>query len=227
MGGDLRDWPYLGKNSRDPRPCADCEGDWRRTLSTDFVVTPAVDGALVSRLQGMYRLHFWALGHSTLDLPMLRQADNAFVVVGRENEPSESMELNILTAIDAGGLQACQILLPPTVTPRLDHSRLPLASLADDRLIESIFRRGASRAVIRATAKDAAKPLMTPMRDARIAAPDLRERHRLCGMYLAIEYLSENRSRRVGHSPRTRAFHNRPTSFPRARNDNHRADAWW
>ncbi|KAF2164049.1 hypothetical protein M409DRAFT_57139 [Zasmidium cellare ATCC 36951] len=159
-------------------------------ISTDFVVTPAVKAAIVGRLRDTYGLHVSAFGDSPLDLPMLKMANKAFVVVGTEEERSKSMEQKLKTAIDEDGLRACQILLPATAVRRLDYSRLPPVSLADWRLIETIFRRRASLTVLHATTKNAARLLMAPMRDARLSGPDLRERHRQSGWYLAVEYIS-------------------------------------
>jgi uracil phosphoribosyltransferase len=66
--------------------------------------------------------------------------------------------------------------------------------LSDKTFIDSITRRhyGHYGSNIRhATDRNAAKLLMTQMRDAGVAGPSLREAHRRAGWYMAIEFLDD------------------------------------
>lgn len=156
-------------------------------ISDGFVVTPAVKGALVNRLQSVHGAKVWAFGDSPLDLPMLSKANQAIVVVGEDDNRSSSMEDALADAIDNDGLRACQVVLPSHATPRLDTTRLPLVRLTDGEFIDRLlFRPGQ---LVHATKRNAAKLLMTPMRDAKISGPPLRESHRQAGRYLATEFL--------------------------------------
>ncbi|EOD43971.1 putative uracil phosphoribosyltransferase protein [Neofusicoccum parvum UCRNP2] len=160
-------------------------------LADGFVVTAAVKAAVVARLQQLYRTYVWAFGDSPLDLEMLKQADRAVVVVGDERTRSKSMDDALSLAINQGGLQARQVLLPSSATPRLDVSRLPVVQLDDAGLISSILqRRNLGLSIVLATDKDATRLLATPMRNAAVAGPALRKAHRRAGAYLATEYLT-------------------------------------
>jgi uracil phosphoribosyltransferase len=138
-------------------------------------------------------MYVWAFGDDVLDLPMLSKADQAIVVVGEEQTRSKTMDAALLNAIDNGGLPARQALLPSNASPRLDTTKLPLIQLTDPELIDSIIRRRSRHPlqVLHATDRNAAKLLMTPMRDATVASPVLREAHRRVGWYLATEFLTE------------------------------------
>jgi hypothetical protein len=103
-------------------------------ISDGFVVTPAVKAKIVSRLRKVYHMYVWAFGDSPLDLPMLRKADQAIVVVIAEKDRSKTMDAALLRAIDYDGLSAQQALLPNNVSPRLDITRLPLS---DSRISSS------------------------------------------------------------------------------------------
>ncbi|WPH04569.1 Hypothetical protein R9X50_00746100 [Acrodontium crateriforme] len=145
------------------------------------VVTPAVKGALVSHLREMHDLKVWAFGDSCLDLQMLKQANEAVVVVGKDR--SLSMEGALDTAINQG-LIARQMLVSANVTPRLTIDRLPLFDQSKAKaLISAPF-------LSHATDKPAGMLLTTPMRDARIKGAVLRNAHHSAGHYLAIEYVS-------------------------------------
>jgi uracil phosphoribosyltransferase/phosphoserine phosphatase/adenylate kinase len=162
-------------------------------IADGFVVTAAVKAAMVARLRNIHHMYVWAFGDSVLDLPMLSKADQAIVVVGEEQTRSKTMEAALLNAIDNGGLLARQTLLPSNASPRLDTTRLPLLQLTDPQFIDSIIRRRSRHPlqVLHATDRKAAKLLMTPMRDATVAGPVLREAHRCVGWYLATEFLAE------------------------------------
>ncbi|KAF4534686.1 Uracil phosphoribosyltransferase protein [Lasiodiplodia theobromae] len=162
-------------------------------IADGLVVTAAVKAALVSRLQDRYQMYVWAFGDSPLDLEMLKKADQAVIVVGDDSARSKSMDDVLSVAINQGDLQARQVLLPRSVSPRLDASTLPVAQLTKDDLISSIFRRrnrSSGFSIFLATEKNAAKLLATPMRDSAIAGPALRKAHHRAGAYLAIEFLT-------------------------------------
>jgi uracil phosphoribosyltransferase len=163
-------------------------------IADGFVVTAAVKAALVARLQDTYRLQVWAFGDSPLDLDMLSRAHQAIVVVGEEKTRSKIMDVALLNAIDNGRLRARQALLPSNVSPRLDNTRLPQIRVTVPNFVNSILgrrRRTTSLDRHHATDSNAAKLLMTPMRDAKIGGPVLREAHRRAGWYLATEYLTD------------------------------------
>lgn len=163
-------------------------------IADGFIVTAAVKAATVVRFRDIYHMYVWAFGDSVLDLPMLSKADQAVVVVGEEQTRSKTMDAALLNAIDNDGLRARQALLPSNASPRLDTTKLPLVQLTDPEFIDSIIRRRGSRhpfQVLHATDRNAAKLLMTPMRDATVAGPALREAHRRVGWYLATEFLAE------------------------------------
>ncbi|KAF3158432.1 hypothetical protein TWF106_002603 [Orbilia oligospora] len=157
-----------------------------------IVVTAAVKAAMVSRLKYYHNVHVLAFGDSVLDLPMLCQADEAIVVVGDTKTRSKIMDGALLDAIENGGLSARQVLLPSNVSARLNTTILPALQLTNPSFINSIIQqrsRGLPR-IFHATKRNAAKQLMTPMRDARVSGPALREAHRRAGWYLATEFLT-------------------------------------
>ncbi|KAI1498708.1 uracil phosphoribosyltransferase-domain-containing protein [Biscogniauxia marginata] len=169
-------------------------------ISDGLVVTPAVKAALVAHLKKVHNVYVWAFGDSPLDLPMLEEADRPVIVVGEENTRSKTMDSALLEAINNGGLlQARQALFPSKTTPRLNTTKLPVIQLGDRDLVDSIISRRNLLPnpnpncvhVVHATAKNAAKLLMTPTRDAKLAGPDLVDAHRRIGWYLATEYLSK------------------------------------
>jgi uracil phosphoribosyltransferase/phosphoserine phosphatase/adenylate kinase len=162
-------------------------------IADGFVVTAVVKAAMVARLRDIHHMYVWAFGDSVLDLPMLSKADQAIIVVGEEQTRSKTMDAALLNAIDNESLLAQQALLPSNASPRLDTTKLPLIHLTDPEFIDSIIRRRSQHPlqVLHATDRNAAKLLMTPMRDATVAGPVLREAHRRVGWYLAIEFLAE------------------------------------
>jgi uracil phosphoribosyltransferase/phosphoserine phosphatase/adenylate kinase len=161
-------------------------------IADGFVVTPELKAALVTRLHDTHQTYVWAFGDSPLDLPMMTKADQAVVVVGEAHARSKSMDAAIATAINNGGLRARQVLLPSHASPRLDITRLPVLQLSDPEFLESILRRRArGQMVHHATDRSAAKLLMTPTRDARVAGPALRDAHSRVGWYLATELVTD------------------------------------
>lgn len=163
-------------------------------IADGFVVSAAVKGALVARLRETHQMRVWAFGDSSLDLDMLRKADEAIIVVGEEQTRSKTMEEDLIKAIDNDGLQARQAVLPSNVSPPLDIIKLPIIKLTEPEFVNSLLGDGHSHGglqVLCATEKKAAKLLATQMRNAAAAGPDLREAHRRVGWYLANEYLAD------------------------------------
>ncbi|KAJ9302282.1 hypothetical protein DTO271G3_1148 [Paecilomyces variotii] len=164
-------------------------------LADGFVVTPSVKAYLVSCTKQIHGAYTWAFGDSPLDLPMLAVADQAIVVVGEERSRSKSMDIRLLAALANDGLQARQALLPSSsVSPRLDTTRLPIADIISPEFVHSLIKHHIPPGGLQlrdATDSSAAKLLMTPMRDANIRGPALREAHSKAGSYLAWRFLAD------------------------------------
>jgi uracil phosphoribosyltransferase/phosphoserine phosphatase/adenylate kinase len=165
-------------------------------IADGYVVTAAVKAAMVARLRDVYQVYVWAFGDSPLDMKMLSEADQAIVVVGEEHTRSKSMDAALRKAIDNGGLRARQAVLPNSASPRLDTTKLPLIQLTNRNFLDAVLVRSRHRntagiQVLHATARTAAKLLMTPTRDAQMAGPALREAHRRVGWYLATEFVAD------------------------------------
>lgn len=179
-------------------------------IADGFVVTAAVKAALVARLRDIHMMYVWAFGDSPLDLEMLSKAHQAIVVVGEEQIRSKTMDAALINAIEHNGLRARQAVLPSTASPRLDTTRLPLIHLRDHDFVNSVLCRRSRHAnlqVLHATDRKAAKLLMTPMRDATVAGPALREAHRRVGWYLAIEFLVDLISTEEYQIPHVQGHH--------------------
>ncbi|RYP22120.1 hypothetical protein DL765_001879 [Monosporascus sp. GIB2] len=142
-------------------------------IADGFVVTAAVKAALVARLQDIHQV--------------------AVVVVGDERIRSKIMDAALSNAIDRDGLQALQVALPSNASPQLNATKLPFVHLIGIHFISSIFcrcNRFAGLQVFLATGRNAAKLLATPMRDAAVAGPALREAYCRVGWYLASAFLT-------------------------------------
>ncbi|KAK8121439.1 hypothetical protein PG999_005559 [Apiospora kogelbergensis] len=161
-------------------------------VGNGYIMTPTFKAAAVTRLQNEHQACVWAFGDSPMDLPMLKEANHAVIVVGEERSRSSTMEAALTNAIKNDGLRACQALLPASVKPRLDPTKLPIIQLAGSDFMEKVIsqRQPGLLRILHATSKHAAKLLMTPMRDATVAGPALREAHRQVGRYLATEYIA-------------------------------------
>ena len=150
-------------------------------IAEDFVVTAAVKSALVTYLKDTHDKKVIAFGDSPLDLNMLREADDAIVVVGEEETRSKSMDKALTDAINNKGLQARQALLPSDVAPRLHAAKLALVQLTGSDFLDEIFGKSYRQSILQAslaTEKGAGKLLATATRDSAIAGPALREAHR-------------------------------------------------
>ena len=163
-------------------------------IADGFVVTAAVKTALVARLREAHKLYVWAFGDSPQDLNMLRTADRGVVVVGEEQARSKTMDEALLQAINNDGLRVQQTLLPSYASPRLDITKLPIINLTKPEFVDSLLSARYTHEglqIICGTDTKAAKLLATPMRDAAVAGPNLREAHRSVGWYLGIEFLPD------------------------------------
>ncbi|ROW16779.1 hypothetical protein VPNG_01530 [Cytospora leucostoma] len=162
-------------------------------IMNGFVVTPYVKAAIVNRIREHHGLRVYAFGDSKVDIPMLKAADEAFVVSGELETRSKTMDRVLPIAI-RDGLRAKQLLLPPGAPPRLDESVLPIAHF-DDTFINNILGNSVEQRSpgrhIHATETAAAKILMTPMRDAGITSVALRAAHQRAGWWVATQLVSE------------------------------------
>lgn len=61
-------------------------------ISDEFIVNPSVKETVVDHLQNFYKKYVWAFGDSPLDVEMLKKANQAIVVVGKEGQRSKSMD---------------------------------------------------------------------------------------------------------------------------------------
>lgn len=98
----------------------------------------------------------------------------------------------MVEAIERGGIRLKQVVLPPTTPMPLDFKRLPSLDITGADFMDFVpFPSPPSIQLTHATEKNAAKLLMTQMRNANVASPNLCEAHMSVGKYLAIEFLSE------------------------------------
>ncbi|KAK5673905.1 hypothetical protein LTS10_013320 [Elasticomyces elasticus] len=107
-------------------------------------------------------------GDSEIDLPMLKGADQAVVVVGDEVTRSKNMNGHLRRAISQSGLQVHQTLVAGSSMPRLLDlpEERPLVDLWKQHTIASFTKRHLP--ILAATESTAAKLLQTAMRDAVI-----------------------------------------------------------
>ncbi|KAJ2902887.1 hypothetical protein MKZ38_010698 [Zalerion maritima] len=162
------------------------------------VVTPETKAMVVRRLKqkGIRAIVF---GDSPLDLPMMKEADEAVVVVGEEKTRSTTMKQELSKAIDAGDIKrVSQALVPAAgdgnnIWLLLETKRLPLVCLDSEEFLQGIFagdgRQRRQVAVLHATGSPDTQILATPMRDARIKGGALRSAYRDVGWYLGIYVL--------------------------------------
>jgi uracil phosphoribosyltransferase/adenylate kinase len=160
-------------------------------LSDGLVMTPKLKEKLVMHIRSTYNASVWAFGDSPLDLGMLTAANQAVVITGERATRSTSMDDALAKAIKKGGFHPRQVLLPRHAPPRLDSSKLPVIQLSDHLILNPMFTRRNQLHVVDGTHRSAAKLLMTPMRNASMSGPALREAHRRVGWYLATEFCAE------------------------------------
>ncbi|KAK7051776.1 uracil phosphoribosyltransferase [Favolaschia claudopus] len=156
----------------------------------ELVVTPQAKRQLVARLQTTHRCYVVAFGDSTLDLPMLKAAGRAVVVVGEETTRSRSMEAALTDAVVNEGLEAEQWVFPDGALPRLAHhlELLPRFRMSSS-FLDSTLRLASGQRVLHVTHDSAAKLLMTPMRNAQVSGLALQHAHADAGWYLATTLL--------------------------------------
>ncbi|KAL2880979.1 hypothetical protein SGCOL_003632 [Colletotrichum sp. CLE4] len=156
-----------------------------------YVVIPEAKAVVVSQFQAQ-GVSVWAFGDSPMDLPMLKMADQAIVVVGEKRLRSKTMDAELVRAItDDKDFLPRQALIQNHSTPRLTPDQLPIVEISGQAFMESFFYRYANLRAPHATKKSASKLLMTPTRDASVAGPSLRAAHGHVGRYLATEFLTE------------------------------------
>lgn len=163
-------------------------------VSDGLVVTPDLKANIVRRLRWRYRMQVYAFGDSEVDIPMLKAAKHAFVVTGDVETRSKRMDQALQRAVQ-GGLRARQILLPAGSSPRLAKGMVPVVEM-DSALVTSILAACVKKQLgafgwTHATESMAAKLLMSPMRNAYVSGPALREAHRKAGWWLATQHVSE------------------------------------
>lgn len=61
-------------------------------VSDEYFVSPQTKAEIVSHLHHKAGVCVWAFGDSPIDIPMMREADRAFVVVGDQQSRSKSMD---------------------------------------------------------------------------------------------------------------------------------------
>lgn len=162
-------------------------------ISDRFIVNPLVKEAVVDHLQNFHKSYVCTFGDSPLDMEMLKKANQAIVVVGRDGQRSKSMDAALEEALEGDHFRARQAILPSTAAPRLDRNRLPVVNLTQREFIADVLARGQLNhciEIIDATERTSAKLLMTEMRDARSDGLILCEAHRRVGSYLATEFVT-------------------------------------
>jgi len=159
-------------------------------LSNGYVVTPKTKADIVDRLQHHHKLYVCAIGDSEVDLPMLKKAHQALVIVGPESSRSKSFDAKLQNAIENEGLRARQVLLPPDSKPRLNSKILPTVSL-DEAFPTALTKQESPLKIFDASEKPAAKLLASSTRNANVHGLALQQAHENAGWYLATEYISQ------------------------------------
>ncbi|KAK7023302.1 uracil phosphoribosyltransferase [Favolaschia claudopus] len=158
-------------------------------VQDELVVTAQTKCQLVKRLQTVHRCCVVAFGDSTLDLPMLKAAGRAVVVVGEETTRSRSMEAALMDAVVNEGLKAEQWVFPDGALPRLAHHLEMLPVFRSSSFLDSTIRLASRQRVLHTTHEYAAKLLMTSMRNAQVCGLALQQAHADAGWHLATTLL--------------------------------------
>lgn len=160
-------------------------------VKDQYVITPKTKAGIVewlaaSNTEGRRR-EVVVYGDSPLDIPMMVLAEQVFVIVGDKDARSGTMDVELEKAISSNVFRKshgkkfdtsiAQVLMPSTVTPR---PKLPIAELHYPMEVPKYIAASAP-----------AKLLASPMRNASIAGPDLREAHFRVGQYLATQLITE------------------------------------
>lgn len=158
-------------------------------VSNGYVVTPKTKADIVTRLKYHHKLHVCAIGDSEVDLPMLKKAHQALVVVGPESSRSKSFDAKLQNPIENEGLRARQVLLPPDSAPRLDSKIIPTVEL-DEAFFTALVTKDRSLKIFNASVTAAAKLLASSTRNVSVHGLALQQAHENAGWYLATEYIS-------------------------------------
>jgi hypothetical protein len=75
-------------------------------------------------------------------MEMLKKANQAIVVVGKEGQRSKSMDAALESALEDGHFRARQAVMPSKATPRLDVNCLPVVNLTQWEFIADDLARG-------------------------------------------------------------------------------------
>ncbi|KAF2030452.1 hypothetical protein EK21DRAFT_100492 [Setomelanomma holmii] len=161
-------------------------------IADGMVVTAAIKANIVTRLQTCHDRSVWAFGDSPLDLEMLKVLDQAVVVMIKEQKRCKSMESALLMAINHENLRSRQVVIPDSSSPRLDIKTLPLLDISSIQFVNALLqdKEQATGLSISVAVETASKLLATPMYDAAIQGPRLREAHQRAGNYFALEHVS-------------------------------------
>ncbi|KAI7974671.1 hypothetical protein EIK77_003819 [Talaromyces pinophilus] len=111
-------------------------------ISDECIVNPSVKETVVDHLQNFHKKYVWAFGDSPLDMEMLKKANQAIVVVGKEGQRSKSMDAALESALEDGHFRARQAVMPSKATPRLDVNCLPVVNLTQWEFIADDLARG-------------------------------------------------------------------------------------
>ena len=157
----------------------------------DHIVLPTSKADVVNHIKRR-GIHVTAFGASSSDIPMLKAANIAAVVVGPVLTRSEFMEQELTKALEEEGREASQILLNHNIAP-FDRARFREVRF-DQAFLNRVLRTDFSkpdRLKIYLTAPKPAQLLSTPMRDATCSGPALRRAHQEAGRYLANTFLPD------------------------------------
>ncbi|RVX74435.1 hypothetical protein B0A52_01561 [Exophiala mesophila] len=157
--------------------------------SNALVITPEIKASLVSYIRNVGRWEVLAFGNSPLDMPMMKAADEAFIIIGNEETRSKSMDDVLTKAITEDGFSAKQVLMTPNATPRLDTTKFPTCDIAGQEFRDNIMSRPKFN-VVHYGWDYLAKLLMTRTRDASVSGLALREAHRQIGYTIAIDFVA-------------------------------------
>jgi hypothetical protein len=186
-----------------------------------YVINDVVKGELVDHIRFRYNAQVVAFGDSPKDLPMLKGADRAVVVVGEKDLQKRNHGRATRGCHHRGApseVRSGKLLSLPRHLHGLTPSQLPVIDLNDPTEIDLLLDRykpDCSFTLEHATDRASAKLLATPTRDANISGPALREAHSTICAYLATEFVSHIIGlRRVQHPSRPRPHNNRPPPPP-------------
>lgn len=141
---------------------------------TGFVISPITKGKIVHHLCENLNLYVWAFGQGLMDFMMLKEANEAVILVGDEQDGNPSTKL--ISAMES--LESCNI----------NKIMMPAVRLGDPAFVKSVARHRFE--MVHATEKGAAKLLLFSICNASTGRM-LRDVYQNIGVYLALEYVSE------------------------------------